>query len=380
MKNITDIISCRGLFFIIGLFIGLWTIRIPTIKDQIGTDYLGIGYIFLVFALGSIITMVFANNIIKKFSSKITILYAGVIQGILWLAMPFIYSIQIFMPLAFVFGWCFGVYEVAINLQATEIEKKEKRSMISTFHGFFSLGLLIGAFITSLFLQWKIDFFINTLIYVIILVPLTFIFARSLKEDDKALENNKSNIFFIWPIIIFVLVLLSIANSLAEGGVDAWGALYMRDIVNVDGFKIGIATICFNFFMVLGRFTGDRLRDKFGVFFFLVILISLSLFGLVVLYYFDSLISSIIGFSTLGMGASSIVPIAYSLSSKVQGIDRAVGITIMSISVYGVFMIAPVALGFVANSYGVNFIYLPMIIIFIMSLISILIFKKKFIL
>ena len=380
MKNITDIISCRGLFFIIGFFIGLWTIRIPTIKDQIGTDYLGIGYIFLVFAIGSIITMVFANNIIKKFSSKITILYAGVIQGILWLAMPFIYSIQIFMSLAFVFGWCFGIYEVAINLQATEIEKKEKRSMISTFHGFFSLGLLLGAFITSLFLQWKIDFFINTLIYVIILVPLTFIFARSLKEDDKALENNKGNIFFIWPIIIFVLVLLSIANSLAEGGVDAWGALYMRDIVNVDGFKIGIATICFNLFMVLGRFTGDRLRDKFGVFIFLIILISLSLFGLVILYSFDSLISSIIGFSTLGMGASSIVPIAYSLSSKVQGIDSAVGITIMSISVYGVFMIAPVALGFLANSYGVNFVYLPMIIIFIMSLISVLIFKKKFIL
>ncbi len=380
MKNITDIISCRGLFFIIGFFIGLWTIRIPTIKDQIGTDYLGVGYIFLVFAIGSIITMVFANNIIKKFSSKITILYAGVIQGILWLAMPFIYSIQIFMSLAFVFGWCFGVYEVAINLQATEIEKKEKRSMISTFHGFFSLGLLLGAFITSLFLQWKIDFFINTLIYVIILVPLTFIFARSLKEDDKALENNKGNIFFIWPIIIFVLVLLSIANSLAEGGVDAWGALYMRDIVNVDGFKIGIATICFNLFMVLGRFTGDRLRDKFGVFIFLIILISLSLFGLVILYSFDSLISSIIGFSTLGMGASSIVPIAYSLSSKVKGIDSAVGITIMSISVYGVFMIAPVALGFLANSYGVNFVYLPMIIIFIMSLISVLIFKKKFIL
>ena len=380
MKNITDIISCRGLFFIIGFFIGLWTIRIPTIKDQIGTDYLGVGYIFLVFAIGSIITMVFANNIIKKFSSKITILYAGIIQGILWLAMPFIYSIQIFMSLAFVFGWCFGIYEVAINLQATEIEKKEKRSMISTFHGFFSLGLLLGAFITSLFLQWKIDFFINTLIYVIILVPLTFIFARSLKEDDKALENNKGNIFFIWPIIIFVLVLLSIANSLAEGGVDAWGALYMRDIVNVDGFKIGIATICFNLFMVLGRFTGDRLRDKFGVFIFLIILIFLSLFGLVILHSFDNLISSIIGFSTLGMGASSIVPIAYSLSSKVQGIDSAVGITIMSISVYGVFMIAPVALGFLANSYGVNFVYLPMIIIFIMSLISVLIFKKKFIL
>tara|TARA_Y100000590_G_C15667142_1_gene994917 strand:+ start:418 stop:1560 length:1143 start_codon:yes stop_codon:yes gene_type:complete len=378
MKKINDKFSCRGLFFIVGFYIGLWTIRIPTIKDQISTDYLGIGYIFLFFAIGSIITMIFANDIIKKFSSKTTILYSGVIQGLLWLAMPFINNLQIFMPLAFIFGWCFGVFEVAINYQASEIEKKEKKSMMSAFHGFFSLGLLIGAFLTSLFLQWRIDFFINTLIYVVVLVPLTYIYALSLEEDEKSLEKNKRNIFFIWPIIIFLLVFLSIANALTEGGVDAWGALYMRDVVNVDGFKIGIATICFNIFMVIGRFTGDKLRDKLGVFLFLIILILLSLFGLIILYSFDSLLSSIIGFSTLGMGASSIVPIAYSLAGKVQGIDTAVGITIISIAVYGVFMIAPVALGFLANSYGVNYVYLPMIIIFIINLITIIIFKKKF--
>ena len=102
MQKINDIFSCRALFLIIGFYIGLWSIRIPTIKDQIETDYLGIGYIFLVFAIGSIITMVFANNIIKKFSSQKTILYSGVIQGVLWLAMPFINNLQNFMPLAFI--------------------------------------------------------------------------------------------------------------------------------------------------------------------------------------------------------------------------------------------------------------------------------------
>ena len=44
--RINDIIACRALFFIIAFYVGLWTIRIPTIKDQIQTDYLGIGYIF----------------------------------------------------------------------------------------------------------------------------------------------------------------------------------------------------------------------------------------------------------------------------------------------------------------------------------------------
>jgi len=379
MQKLEEVFSCRSLFLIAGTYIGLWTIRIPTVKDQLGIDYLGIGYIFLIFSIGSILIMIFANNIIKKFTSKKTILYTGVIQGLLWLFVPFINQLLIFMVLAFIFGLCFGVYEVAINLQASTIEKRKDKSMMSNFHGFFSLGILFGALLTSICLEKEIDFFTNTVIFVILLVPSTLLFAQSLEKDEKLTHTNKKNIFFVWPILLFLLALLSIADALTEGGVDSWGALYMRDIVGVKGFQIGIAAISFNIFMVLGRFTGDRLRDKLGVFSFLIILLFLTLFGLITLFIYDSLLSSMIGFSTLGMGASCIVPMAYSLAGKIKGIDSAVGITIISISVYGVFMIAPAALGLIANSFGVNFVFLPMIFIFIFCLIPVIFYKKKFI-
>ena len=72
MKKINDIFACRALFFIMAFSIGLWTIRIPTIRDQIQTDYLGIGYLMATFAIGSIIAMLCANYIIvKKFLQKI---------------------------------------------------------------------------------------------------------------------------------------------------------------------------------------------------------------------------------------------------------------------------------------------------------------------
>ena len=378
MYRFNDTVSCRALFFIMAFFIGLWTIRIPTIKDQLGTDYLGIGLIFVTFAIGSIITMVFANLIIKKISSKRAVMLGGLMQGILWLIVPFVKDLQVFMLLSFIFGNCYGIYEVAINLQASTIEKREKKSMMSFFHGFFSLGIFMGSFVTSIFLEWKISFFNNNFIYVVILLPLTFVFSYYLENDHKVVETDKKNIFFMWPIIIFLLVLLSTANALTEGGVDAWGALYMRDIVQVSGFQIGIATISFNIFMTFGRFTGDKLRDDLGVYLFIIISIILILVGLIILLIFDSLISSIIGFSTLGFGASSIVPIAYSLSSKVKGIDSTVGITIISIAVYGIFMIAPAALGLVANSYGVNYVFAPMLIIFIFCLIPVFLFKSEF--
>ena len=104
------------------------------------------------------------------------------------------------------------------------------------------------------------------------------------------------------------------ANALTEGSVDAWGALYMRDFIQVDGFYIGLATLSFNIFMVIGRFSGDWVRDKIGVFLLIFFLFLSTIISLIILSNFSSIYAAIIGFSLLGIGASSIVPIAYSLS------------------------------------------------------------------
>jgi hypothetical protein len=53
-----EIYACKSLFFSISFFVGLWTIRIPDIKDQISTDYSGMSYLFVIFSLGSIVTMI----------------------------------------------------------------------------------------------------------------------------------------------------------------------------------------------------------------------------------------------------------------------------------------------------------------------------------
>ena len=58
-KKISDIFAIRGLFFIMAFYVGLWAIRIPTIKDQVQSDYLGNGFIMATFAIGSIIAMIF---------------------------------------------------------------------------------------------------------------------------------------------------------------------------------------------------------------------------------------------------------------------------------------------------------------------------------
>ena len=377
INKINDAISCRALFFIISFYIGLWTIRIPSIKDQLHTDYVGIGYILGTFAFGSILVMIFANEILKKFPSKVAISFSGIMQGTLWILVPFITELSIFMIFSFIFGCCYGIFEVAINLQASNIEKREKKSMMSGFHAFFSLGLLSGSFCTSILLGLNVSFFSNILIYVAVLLPLTILFSNYLLKDLHTSSNEKGNIFFLWPPLIIVLVIITMTDSLSEGGVDSWGALYMRDAINVDGFYIGIATISFNIFMVVGRFTGDAIRDKLGVYLFFIILTLFSIIGLIIILMFNSIFSSIIGFSVLGFGISSIIPLSYSLAGKIEGVSSTVGISIISIATYGVFMIGPAIMGFVAKFYGINNVFSPMMILFCACLLIIIFFRKK---
>lgn len=368
MKIINDIMATRLLFFIMAFFVGLWTIRIPTIKDQINTDYFGIGLVMATFAIGSIIAMVFANNVIKMSSTRTVLLYTSILQAILWLPTPFISSLELFMIFSFIFGLCYGSFEISCNLYASNLEKREKKSMMSGFHAFWSFGVLTGSIATSLFLEWNISFLNNVITYVIILLPLNIFIVLRLHVDQIENTENKHTIFFIWPLLIFILALIAMVNALTEGSVDAWGALYMRDFIQVDGFLIGLATVSFNIFMVIGRLSGDWIRDRIGVYNFLTILFITSILSLYILYSFDSILAALCGFALLGIGTSAIIPIAYSLAGKAEGVDSGAAIAIISIAVYGTFMGAPATLGIIANNYGVNSIFFPILIIFLFIL------------
>ena len=380
MKKISDIHAIKIIFFITACYVGLWSIRIPTIKDQLLTDYIGVGYIMLTFAIGSIVAMIFSNSLILKTSTKKILTFTLIAEGCLWLPVPFISELWVFMIFSFIFGMSYGAFEIACNVYASNVEVREKKSMMSGFHAFWSLGVLVGSVITSLILEWNYSFIFNILLYVIVLLPLSLYFVSCLEvqSTEKTDESNKKNIFFIWPILIFLLAFISMANALTEGSVDAWGALYMRDFIQVDGFKIGLATLCFNIFMVLGRLSGDWIRDRIGVFLLILILFVSTIVSLIILTNYNNIFVSIIGFSLLGVGASSIVPIAYSLAGKIKGIDSGVGITIISIAVYGTFIGAPASLGFIANNYGINNIFIPMLFVFVFLLIPITYFRKNF--
>ena len=365
--RINEIHACKALFFSISFFVGLWTVRIPDIKDQIGTDYQGMSYLFVIFSLGSIFTMIIAPKIIQNFSSKFIGLLTGFVISFLWVFIPFVSSFYQMAVLSFIFGSSYGIIEIVLNLQATSLEKKYEKPIMSGIHAFWSIGLLGGSFATSLFLEYEISFLINSLVFIVLIFPLFFFGSLTLK-DTNSTPQKLSAIFFKWPKIVLILVIFSTTCVFLEGGTDSWGALYMRDYLLAEGFSIGLAAIAFNGSMVFGRLTGDRLKSIFGIYNFLFISIILSLLGSLIIFISKFAFISILGFVIAGFGVASIVPICYTLISRIKDLDQTVGVTIITLAVYGNFTIAPPILGYTANSLGIQYVYLPIFILFIVCL------------
>ena len=365
--RINEIHACKALFFSISFFVGLWTVRIPDIKDQIGTDYQGMSYLFVIFSLGSIFTMIIAPKIIQNFSSKFIGLLTGFVISFLWVFIPFVSSFYQMAVLSFIFGSSYGIIEIVLNLQATSLEKKYEKPIMSGIHAFWSIGLLGGSFATSLFLEYEISFLINSLVFIILIFPLFFFGSLTLKNANST-PQKLSAIFFKWPKIVLILVIFSTTCVFLEGGTDSWGALYMRDYLLAEGFNIGIAAIAFNGSMVFGRLTGDKLKSVFGIYNFLFISIILSLLGSLIIFISKFAFISILGFIIAGFGVASIVPICYTLISRIENLDQTVGVTIITLAVYGNFTIAPPILGYTANLLGIQYVYLPISILFIVCL------------
>ena len=365
--RINEIHACKALFFSISFFVGLWTVRIPDIKDQIGTDYQGMSYLFVIFSLGSIFTMIIAPKIIQNFSSKFIGLLTGFVISFLWVFIPFVSSFYQMAVLSFIFGSSYGIIEIVLNLQATSLEKKYEKPIMSGIHAFWSIGLLGGSFATSLFLEYEISFLINSLVFIFLIFPLFFFGSLTLK-DTNSTPQKLSAIFFKWPKIVLILVIFSTTCVFLEGGTDSWGALYMRDYLLAEGFSIGIAAIAFNGSMVFGRLTGDKLKSIFGIYNFLFISIILSLLGSLIIFISKFAFISILGFVIAGFGVASIVPICYTLICRIKDLDQTVGVTIITLAVYGNFTIAPPILGYTANLLGIQYVYLPISILFIVCL------------
>ncbi len=127
-----------------GFVMGAWAPQIPLLLPRHDITESVLGLLILVLGIGAVGAMLFAGRLITRFGSA-PVLRAFSISVIPVLPIVvFAPNLWVLTPAMALFGAMAGCMDVAMNAQAVQIERRLHRAIMSSSHGFWSLGGFVG--------------------------------------------------------------------------------------------------------------------------------------------------------------------------------------------------------------------------------------------
>jgi MFS family permease len=345
-----------GLVFVsMGFLFGNWVTLIPSVKAKFDLNDAQLGLLLLSMPFGSTFMNPFATLIINRFGMRNTTIWGMAAMAIAY-ALP-VSSPSIWLTSAslVVTGMCLATTNVAMNTCVTAIEKHENRNIMSTSHGMFSIGGMAGAALASFLIG------LNTapIVQVWVISLLVFVLAFAIRKtvlsiyEEKIVDDGGSK--FVWPTgALLGMIAISLCTNITEGIMADWSAIYMRDIVQANGFFIGWGFAGYALLMATGRFVGDSLIPRFGSSRVLVFGGLLAVVGILVAVLLPHTYTTILGFGMIGAGVSCGAPILYGSAARVPNMAKGAGLATMNTFSIAGFLAGPAIIGFLSNAFGLT--------------------------
>ena len=338
-------------FFIAGFGLACWAPMVPYAKARLGASHAELGTVLLFLGLGSILGMPAAGTLAGRLGSK-TAIVAGSLGLLLALPLMALATNGFALGAAlFLFGLCLGVVDVAAKIHGTEVQLRAGRPLMSSFHGLYSFGGLVGAAAMTAALSFGLGIFASaSAASAIILICVAIAASRFLAT--RAPMQRKRPAFVMPHGIVILLGLMAMLIFLVEGAVLDWGAVLLAEYRNVSVGSAGAGYVVFALAMTIARLVGDRFVLAAGARAALLLGAALTLVGVAMAAWFESFALILLGFGIAGFGAANIVPVLFSLAGtqKVMPAGYAIAAT-STLGYLGVFL-GPAAIGYVAGFTG----------------------------
>jgi MFS family permease len=344
-----------GLLFVANSFVfGNWVARIPDIKESLWLTDAALGMGLLGAPLGSILVMPFTGWLVSLMGLGRSLYLFSALFLLSPVMLANITSFNSLLACLIYLGITEGLMGVVINAAANGVEKKLERPIMSTCHGMWSLGAMMGAAMGSVIAGLNIALRPHLLmISLAVLIPL-LLSPKIIQMFDTLPSPEQKKGFQKPNMALLAISLAAFSIFLNEGAIADWSAVYLRDTLKSDPYLVGMAYAGYAMFMAIGRFTGDMLIPKFGKKNLVIgggLLSALSMSALLILH--DPW-AAIVGFSLVGLGFSCIVPILYSSAANEPGYTAESAIAVVSTISFIGFFIGPPIIGFISEQYGLS--------------------------
>lgn len=351
-----------GCYGLTGVLNALWgaTLAATDARLDLGTGRLGV--VLLVLGLGALSAMPVAGLLAERLTTRRLLRWVAPLFAVSLAGPAAADSFASLMAAVLALSVLLGLLNVALTVQAVDLERSEGRPVMATLHGVWALGALAGGTLTGVALRAGAD--VRSIMVVgAVTVAVTAVFlGRALPAPapveipaagGPAVTGGEPPAPTVRFALILALGLIGAAAFLTEGAATDWSGVYAHRVLGADPATASLAYTVFFAAMTGVRLLGDALRSRVGPgrVVLLAGLTATAGYGVVLLSPALGRLAvpaTLTGWALAGAGMALIWPIVSStVGAAFPGQARS--LSVVTTLSYGGGLIGPALIGWVAS-------------------------------
>lgn len=378
-------------FFLQGITNTLMIPRVPELIDNIDVEFTTWGLIIGVSGAGSLIGLLFSNQMIARWGTRFVTRWGAILAGIGMVSLAFITSPWLFFFVQLAMAIAGGALAVAVNAQALALQKLLGKVIIGKFHGSWSIGAAISVAVSGALASF-IPLTLHFLLIGGACVASLYVATGSLLSPDEVGKADVGKVtkkvsFLKTPKQVWLLTAGLFAGMFPELCFMDWSAVFAKTEIGVNASLGALPYTMFGIAMIVGRLSITRLTKKFhiselskwgGIFG------SLTLGAGVLLGPWLASFDQILGLVVLtalwcitGLGMAPMVPSFFSGAGYVKGISTANALARMTMVNTVIVIVAKIIMGALAQGVELQAAFIfPTVMMFCAGFIAHVVAKR----
>lgn len=341
--------AVAAVFCVHGAVTGNFASRIPWIQDHASVSAGQLGLALAFPAIGASIAMSMASMVQHRLGARPAMRLLITLWTLVLVLPGLASNVYLLCGALFLYGATAGMSDVVMNAIGVETENDLGRSIMSSLHGMWSVGVLIGSGVGTIAAHADVDARVQFAVASAVLTVAGLVCAGRVLDIRAGADEHPPPHFALPPRSALLIGAVGFCAVFAEGASLDWSAVYLEDVLDSSPGMAAATTTAFALTMAVARLVGDRVVDRFGAVRSVRAGGALATLGGLLVVVAPHAAVAMTGFAAIGLGVAVVVPLAFAAAGR-SGPNPGQAIAGVATVTYTSGLVAPSAIGAVADA------------------------------
>lgn len=298
-------------FFLQGLVFAAIVTQVPRFQDALGFGEGLVTAILVLVAVLSGVGSVVAGMVAARRSSATALTGALVVIAVAAALIGLAPGLGVLVAAFVVYGLGLGAVDAGMNMQGVRVQAVLGRSVMGGFHGWWSVGGIVGALYASACTSLDVAPALDLAVVATVALVVTRVGAPHLlraREIDPG--PSAAGLRLPWrPVLVFGAVILIFYA--ADTGTLTWSSVYLDDALDASKPVVPLGYAAYQAGALVSRFGGDLLVRRWGAARVAAAGTTVGVAGLAVVVAAPLPAVAIAGFGVTGLGLAILAPLSF---------------------------------------------------------------------